>query len=118
MQIHNRKNLKQFRKDLRNNLTPAEATLWKAIQKGQIEGRKFRRQHSVGNYILDFYCPGEMLAIELDGQEHFTLSGSLKDQVRDDYFNTLNIKVLRFENKEVFDNLEGVLEEIKQNFKK
>ena len=64
MQIHNRKNLKQFRKDLRNNLTPAEATLWKAIQRSQLEGRKFRRQHSVGNYILDFYCPKEKLAIE------------------------------------------------------
>jgi very-short-patch-repair endonuclease len=118
MQIHNRKNLKQFRKELRNNLTPAEATLWKAIQKSQIDGRKFRRQHSVGNYILDFYCPGEMLAIELDGQEHFTIFGSLKDQIRDEYLKTLNIKVLRFENKEVFNNLEGILEEIKQNFRK
>lgn len=116
MQIHNRKRLKQFRKDLRNNLTPAEATLWKALQKSQIEGRKFRRQHSVGNYILDFYCPKEKLAIELDGHEHFTVNGDERDFIRDEYLRTLNIKVLRFENKEVFDNIVGVLEEIKQNF--
>ncbi len=118
MSVHNRKYLKQFRKDLRNNLTPAEATLWKTIQKSQLEGRKFRRQHSVGNYILDFYCPAEKLAIELDGQDHFTASGSERDNDRDEYLKTLNITVLRFENREVFDNLECVLEEIKCNFKK
>ena len=118
MTIHNRKYLKQFRKDLRNNLTPAEATLWKAIQRNQLDGRKFRRQHSIGNYILDFYCPGEKLAIELDGQQHFTASGSERDYNRDEYLKTLNIKVLRFENREVFENLEGVLEEIKCNFRK
>ena len=55
-QIHNLKNLKKQRKDLRNNPTPAEAVLWKALQKRQLAGRKFRRQHSVGHYILDFYC--------------------------------------------------------------
>lgn len=103
---------------MRNKRTPAEATLWKAIQKSQLDGRKFRRQHSVGNFILDFYCPSEKLAVELDGQEHFTSNGSEKDRVRDEYLKKLNIKVLRLENKEVFDNLEGVLEEIKQNFNK
>ena len=118
MQINNRKSLKQFRKDLRNNLTPAEATLWKAIQNKQLEGRKFRRQHSVNNYILDFYCPDEKLAVELDGHGHFTVSGSEKDRLRDAYLQTKNIKVLRFENKVVFNNLGGVLEEIKLNFKK
>jgi len=118
MQIHNKKHLKQFRKDLRNNLTPVEATLWKVLQKSQLDGRKFRRQHSVANYILDFYCPKEKLTIELDGQEHFTVIGSERDFKRDEYLKTLNIKVLRFENKEVFDNLEGVLEVIKQSFNK
>jgi len=118
MAIHNRKYLKQFRKDLRNNLTPAEATLWKALQRSQLEGSKFRRQHSVGNYILDFYCPAEKLAIELDGQGHFTAAGSEKDYNRDEYLKTLNITVLRFENREVFDIIENVLEIIKSNFSK
>ena len=58
--IHNIKPLEQNRKALRNNMTPAEVVLWKAIQKGKLEGRKFRRQHSVGKYVLDFYCPVEL----------------------------------------------------------
>jgi len=78
-QIHNRKVLKQKRKILRNNLTPGEASLWKFLQKSQLEGRKFRRQHSVGNYILDFYCPGEKINIELDGEYHIPE----KDKKRD-----------------------------------
>jgi hypothetical protein len=68
--INNLPHLKTFRQKLRNNLTPAEAKLWAYIKNSQVEGRKFRRQHSVDNYILDFYCPSERLAIELDGQGH------------------------------------------------
>ena len=116
MPIHNKKQLKEKGKARRNNLTPAEATLWKAIQQNKL-GRKFRRQHSVGNYILDFYCPSEKLVIELDGQDHFTDSGFEYDRQRTGYLNSLNIRVIRFENKEVFENLEGVLEEIRENFK-
>jgi very-short-patch-repair endonuclease len=66
-QVNNRPELKQIRRELRHNLTPAEATLWRCLQNKQLAGRKFRRQHSVGSYVLDFYCPSEMLAIELDG---------------------------------------------------
>ena len=113
MKIHNKKYLKPKRKDLRNDLTSAEATLWKFLQRGQLEGKKFRRQHSVGNYILDFYCPEQKLAIELDGDGHFTSAGFEKDQIRDKYLKSLNIKVLRFENDEVFHALETVLEVIK-----
>jgi very-short-patch-repair endonuclease len=81
--IHNRKNLKPFRKDLRNNLTSAEATLWKYLKASQL-GKKFRRQHSAGNYILDFYCATERIAIELDGKNHFTEDGMRYDEVRTD----------------------------------
>lgn len=116
-QINNRKELKPFRKELRNNSTTAEATLWKYLQRSQLDGRKFRRQHSVGNYILDFYCPAERLCVELDGAGHFTDSGFKYDEIRTDYLSSLNIRVVRFENKLVFDNLEDVLQEIKNNFK-
>ena len=78
MKIHNRKYLKEIRRILRKNLTPAEALLWKALQKSQLDGKKFRRQHSVGNYILDFYCPAEKIAIELDGMPHFSIIGEKK----------------------------------------
>jgi very-short-patch-repair endonuclease len=65
--IHNRKNLEPFRKDLRNNLTSAEATLWKYLKGSQL-GKKFRRQHSAGNYILDFYCATEELQLSWMGK--------------------------------------------------
>ena len=116
-QLHNIKPLKEFRKDLRNNCTPAEATLWKFLQKNKL-GKKFRRQHSVGNYILDFYCPDEKLAIELDGQHHYTNSGLAYDQERTAYLNHRGIKVIRFENEEVFQATEEVLATIKSHFTK
>ena len=114
--IFNKKPLKEFRKELRNNLTPAEAVMWKVLQKRQLEGRKFRRQHSIGNHIVDFYCPKEKLVIELDGTAHYTPEGSDKDEKRDAYINGLGIKVLRFENRDIFNNLDAVLEVIRRNF--
>jgi len=115
-QISNRKPLKQFRKELRNNLTPAEAVMWTYLQKKQLEGRKFRRQHGIGNYIVDFYCPAEKLAVELDGAGHFTPEGSDYDIERDAYLNGLGVKVLRYENRDVWNNIEAVLDDIKRNF--
>lgn len=114
--LHNRKYLKQTRRALRSNLTPAEATLWRYLQNKKLSGRKFRRQHSVGNYILDFYCPQEKLAIELDGAYHFTSAGYEADQTRDGYLKYLGIQVLRFENKEVFHDIVRVLEMIEAAF--
>lgn len=115
--LHNRKYLKENRKALRNNLTPAEATLWKFLQKSQLKGRKFRRQHSVQNYILDFYCPSEKLAVELDGAHHFTGTGMASDLKRDAYLLEQGISVVRFENEEVFHSVESVLEKIATYFK-
>ncbi len=115
---NNRKELKDQRKDLRSNATPAESLLWKGLQNSQLEGRKFRRQHSIGPYILDFYCPAEKLCVEVDGQMHFGSSGVLYDGERTQYLNNLGIQVIRFENKIVFQNPEGVLEEIKRHFRK
>ena len=113
--IHNQQNLKNLRQQNRSNLTPAEAELWKHLKSSQL-GRKFRRQHSVGKYILDFYCPSEKLAIELDGKDHFTDNGFERDEERTKFLKNLSIKVLRFENKDVFEQLEGVLAEITAQF--
>jgi very-short-patch-repair endonuclease len=116
LHVNNLPFLRTFRKELRNHLTPAEAKLWTLLKKSQLDGRKFRRQHSVGNYILDFYCPGERLAIELDGAVHNTESAQEYDRERDLFLNYFGIKVLRFENKLVFQQAEVVLMEIKKNF--
>lgn len=115
--IHNREYLKQKRKDLRNNSTSAEATLWKFLQKSQLDGRKFRKQHSIGNYIVDLYCPAERLVVELDDQYHFEHDGEVRDEIRTKYLESLGIRIVRFENYEVFETVEEVLEKIKLSFR-
>jgi very-short-patch-repair endonuclease len=110
--IHNRKRLETFRKNLRNHSTSAEATLWNHLKQQQL-GAKFRRQHSIGNYIVDFYCAPQRIAIELDGANHFTEEGIKYDEKRSAYLRSLNVIVIRFENREVFENLAGVLDKIK-----
>jgi len=115
-EVSNLKHLKETRKELRSNATPAEATLWKSLQKNQLQGRKFRRQHSIGNYVADFYCSEEKLVIELDGAEHFTSQGSEYDAERTEFMNQYGVRVLRFENKEVFESLDAVLKVIQDAF--
>lgn len=114
---HNKYYLTKYRKSLRNNMTPAEASLWKSLQRKQLKGRKFRRQHSINNYIVDFYCMSEKLAVELDGAYHLIANQQEKDELRDKDLASLGITVLRFENKMVFENLASVLQEISDNFK-
>ena len=114
--LNNQLSLKPIRKDLRKNLTPAEAKLWTYLKTSQLENRKFRRQHSIENYILDFYCPQENLAIELDGEVHNGFSQRKYDKARDNFLKSKGIKVLRFENKIVFENPIGLLKAIKNEF--
>jgi len=116
--IHNSKSLEPNRKELRNALTPAEAFLWTQLKKGQLSGKKFRRQYSVGPYILDFFCPEVRLAVELDGAPHFNVIGAELDAKRDRYLEEQGIVVLRFENREVFQDLENVLGVIRKNFER
>ena len=113
MPVHNIKSLKSTRKALRDSLTPAEAILWKNLQRSQLEGMKFRRQHSIGKYVVDFYCPECKLAIELDGEGHFNSFKAEYDARRTAYLNRHNVQVLRIENRAVFDNLQAVLEIIR-----
>jgi very-short-patch-repair endonuclease len=112
MEFHNRRSLKPIRRRLRNWGTPAEARLWSLINRRQLRGRRFRRQHSVGNYVLDFYCPAERLAVEVDGAGHQTPQGAQADQVRDGFLASAGIRVLRFENRRVFEAPDEVLQAI------
>jgi very-short-patch-repair endonuclease len=115
--IHNLKPLEERRKELRKSLSSVEATLWKHLQKSQLNSRKFRRQHSIKKFIVDFYCPKEKLIIELDGAYHLDFAQQLYDLERTKQLETLGFKVIRFENKLVFENLPDVLNEISSNFK-
>ena len=114
--INNLPYLIEIRKKLRKNLTAAEATLWLQLKNKQLGSKRFRRQFSVGHFVLDFYCPEQKLAIELDGYYHFTPEGVEYDQLRDKFLEEQGIRVLRIENKFVFSNMEEVLELIKSWF--
>ena len=114
--VHNIPALKQRRLELRKNLTTAEAVLWKNLQRSRL-GKKFRRQHSVGKYVMDFYCPECRLAVELDGEAHFTSIRAEYDVARDEFIRSLKIRTVRFENRLVFENLGSVLETIREHLK-
>ena len=86
--------------------------MWTYLKAKQLDGRKFRRQHSIDGYILDFYCPSERLAIELDGQWHFNPGAKEYDRERDLFLEHYGVLVLRFVNCWVFDNPQSVLEKI------
>ena len=116
MKLNNTSSLRPLRRQLRMSLTPAEALLWKHLQNRQTAGRKFRRQHSIGPYILDFYCPREKLAVELDGAAHDHEQTAERDEARTRYLVSLSIRVLRFENRDVVSNMEGVLRMIEDQF--
>ena len=112
MMLPYNKKLKSFSRALRKNMTDTEKRLWTKIRKKQLKGAQFYRQKPIGNYIVDFYCPTAKLVIELDGGQHYTPSGRAKDHIRDSYLRSLGLQVLRFSDREIFDNLQGVLETI------
>jgi very-short-patch-repair endonuclease len=115
--IYQDKQFKNLRKKLRNNSTDAERKLWQVLRKNQILGYKFTRQYGVGKYIVDFYCSAFRLAIELDGSQHMEPKNKLYDGKRTEFLNSQRIKVIRFYDNDVFNNLPGVVEKIIQVIK-
>lgn len=104
-----KKNLKQVSRNLRNNMTEAEKLLWSRLRNKQILGLQFYRQKPILNYIVDFYCPAVNLAIECDGNQHFTEEGLETDRIRDEALRELNLRVLRFSNLQIMNQLEEVI---------
>ncbi len=115
--LFNKKELKANRIALRKNCTSAETALWNLLKNKKLDGRKFRRQHSIGNYIVDFFCSSEKLIIELDGDIHGDYYQIEKDINRDRYLENLGFTVLRFENRFVFQDPDYVMVEIKKKFR-
>ena len=108
------KGLNSFRSSLRNRSTSAEAAFWNILKSKNIDGRKFRRQYSIGSYIVDFCCPSEKLIIELDGDPHGEYHRIQKDEKRDKYLESLGFRVLRFENRFVFKDPQYLKNEIRK----
>jgi very-short-patch-repair endonuclease len=97
-------------RSLRKNQTDAEKKLWGLLRNRQLNNMKFRRQYSVGKYILDFYCPEIGLGIEADGGQHYGDAGKEKDELRTRELSSIGIKIMRFSNRDILTNSDGVYE--------
>ena len=101
-----------IKRRLRSNMTGPETRLWSALRARQLQGMKFHRQHGIGPYIVDFYCPEQSLVIEVDGDSHANADQIVRDQLRDKYFQSLGLRVIRYFNNDIVKNLAGVLEDL------
>ena len=104
----------EYAKYLRHNrMTSEELKLWNRIKNKQLLNQRFRRQPPIGPYILDFFCPGCKLGIEVDGESHLILTQKEYDIIRTEYLNSVGIIELRFTNEKIEFNLEEVIKNIK-----
>ena len=113
--IFNKTSMKDARRELRRNQTGAEKLLWEALRDRQLAGAKFRRQHSIGTYVVDFYCADAKLVVELDGSVHDSPEAQLADCERDAIICDLGLSMMRFRNSDVEERLAYVLEKIEEN---
>ena len=110
-----RRGVKQNRelmRQLRTEMTNAETRLWAKIRAKQIQSLRFRRQHGIGPYIVDFYCSERSLVIEVDGDIHADQNQIVRDRQREVYLTMLGLEVIRYCNDDILNNLEGVLEDL------
>jgi len=110
--LYNKSSEKNKRRILRSNMPKAEVILWSKLKGKALNDYKFRRQYSVKNFVLDFYCPKLKLAIEVDGKSHFADDAQLRDEERQRIIESFGITFIRFTNREIYENVEGVLERI------
>ncbi len=105
-------NLKQYSRQLRENMTDAERHLWAKIRMKQLKGYQFYRQKPIGDYIVDFFCPRAKLVIEVDGSQHFSDEMTEYDTIRNEYLSSLGLRVLRFTNIDVLTHIKSIVENI------
>jgi very-short-patch-repair endonuclease len=101
-------------RQLRNEMTDSERKLWRELSKRQLGGNRFRRQHPLGSYIIDFVCLSRRFIVEVDGGQHAEPAQQEYDARRTEWLEAQGYRVLRVSNTEVFDNLDGVAETIYQ----
>ncbi len=102
------------RRKLRRQSTQAEVALWNFLQSRRFHGYKFRRQHSIGRYIVDFFCTELLLAIEVDGVTHLEPERIRHDQIRQHWLEDHGVRVIRFTDNEILSDPELVLQQLKQ----
>lgn len=99
----------EFARKLRQDATDPEALMWACLRNRRVNKRKFRRQHALAPYVLDFYCADLKLSIELDGGQHNTNEGKQHDKAREAFLRSLGIETLRFSNEEFMRNTDSVM---------
>ena len=114
-EIFNKKKFTFRRNQLRKISPRAEQLLWKHLKGRKVHNQKFRRQMGIGRYVVDFYCPELRLAVEIDGGYHCSLDMKEYDPARQTTIEALGIKFLRFTNKEIENDLEKVVSNIKNS---
>ncbi len=100
------------RRELRKEATKAERVLWRELRAKQFSGFKFRRQHGIGPYIVDFCAPRNGVVVEVDGDIHALPEQIVKDEERQKEIESLGYRVIRYSNQDILKNLQGVLEDI------
>lgn len=105
---------KPLKRRLRQKMTTPENKLWLELKDRNFRNLKFRRQHGIGPYIVDFYCAEKRLVIEIDGDVHAQQEQMTKDKKREDYFKELELQMIRYCNDDILTNLDGVLEDLDQ----
>jgi very-short-patch-repair endonuclease len=103
---------KEIRRKLRQQPITCERLLWNKLRNRALNGYKFRRQYSIGKYVVDFYCAEAKLAIEIDGATHAGEEEIKNDKKRQEYIETQGVKVIRFLNIDIKENMGAVLENI------
>ena len=101
---------RRFAKTLRRRMTDAETILWSRLRRGQLNGWKFRRQHSVGPYVADFACIDARLIVEVDGATHASEREIAHDKKRSAFLTARGFSIYRVWNTDIYDNLQGVLD--------
>ncbi len=105
---------KQYAKENRSQMTDAENLLWYHLRQGKL-GARFRRQHIIGDYIVDFICLKQKLIIEIDGGYHQEATQRTEDKTRQNWLESMGYKVLRFTNEDIFHDIESVITTINNN---
>ena len=99
-------------RDQRKNPTPAERRLWSCLRAKKLNGQKFRRQHVIDGYIVDFFCRNQSLVVEVDGDHHSEADAMWHDERRTEHLESRGLRIIRFPNEQVMKNLTQVLESI------
>ena len=113
MKLFNKESTKEKRRSLRRTQTDVEKIMWSKLRGKRFFDLKFFRQYGIGEYIADFYCPSKKLVIELDGSQHYMEEGKEYDMIREEYMKSCGIKTIRFSNLDIINNINRVLEKIK-----